>query len=232
MKVSIHQLNYFPWIGYFNKIAQSDVFIVMDEVQLTDSSFMQRNRVLNKNGIPSWLTVAFDKNNYFEKKFNEILINKNVNWQQRQKNFIIDTYKKSPFFEEVWEKVKPVFEDDFMTLFEVNKKAFDIIVEILNIKTKIIYQSSLNYNRNAKKNDLILELCESVNADCYISGTGAIKYIDESSFDQVGISVKYQNYTPPKYTQFHSSEFVSGLSILDMLLNCGIEKTKELFWAS
>lgn len=231
MKVGIHQLNYFPWIGYFDKIAQCDIFIVLDEVQLTDSSYMQRNRLLNKNGVPSWLTVAFIKKNYLEKKFNELLINKSVNWQQKQRNFIMDTYKKSPYFEEVWEKIKSVFEDDFETLFQVNKKAFEIIIKILDIKTKIIYQSSIDYNFNAKKNDLVLELCKSVNADSYISGVGAMKYMDEAPFKQAGISVTYQDYTPPKYTQTYSSEFVPGLSILDMLLNCGIEKTKELFWA-
>ncbi len=61
MRVGIHQINYLPWMGYFNKIAKSDVFILMDEVQMTDGGMMQRNRVLNKNGEISFLTVAFEK---------------------------------------------------------------------------------------------------------------------------------------------------------------------------
>ncbi len=72
MRVGIHQMNYIPWMGYFNKIAKSDAFILMDEVQLSDGAMSQRNRVLNKNGDISFLTVAFEKKGYMEIPFSEV----------------------------------------------------------------------------------------------------------------------------------------------------------------
>ncbi|MCQ2451378.1 MAG: WbqC family protein [Clostridia bacterium] len=232
MIVGIHQLNYFPWVGYFDKVEKSDIFIIMDEVQLITDSYMQRNRVLNQSGQPSWLSVSFQKENFRDKKFSEIKLNDSVDWQKRQKDFLVGTYNTAPYFSEVLNLISPIFENKYDTLFEVNKKAFDIIIDMLDIKTKVILQSSLDYDRTAKKNDLVLELCKAVNADCYFSGAGAKKYMDETPFAAAGINVVYQNYLPFEYPQKFNSEFMPGLSILDVLLNCGIEKTKKLFWLS
>ncbi len=229
MKAAIHQLNYFPWMGYFNKMASCDTFVLLDEVQLTDSSTMQRNRILNKNGDPSWLTVAFEKKDYLKKPFDEILLNPSVDWQLRQKNLIVDTYKKLPFFNEVWNRISPVFEQNFEKLIDVNKTALNILVDLLEIETEIVYQSSLEYDRSCQKNDLLIEILKCVNADTYLSGIGAKKYMDPAEYKEVGISVEYQDFQHPEYKQFYSQEFVPGLSILDVLFNCGIEKTKLLF---
>lgn len=231
MRVGIHQINYFPWMGYFNKIAKSDKFVLLDEVQLTDSETMQRNRLLNKNGDIAFITVAFNKKNYMRKKFADIETNKNVDWQKRQYNFLYDNYHKFDAWNEVYDAISPIFENDYNTLQEVNIGALNIICNLLNIDTsKFIYQSSLDYDRKAQKNDLVLNICKSVNADIYLSGNGAKKYMDIDSFSKAGITVQYQKFVHPEYPQKYSKDCVKGLSILDVLLNCGIEDTRELFW--
>lgn len=230
MRVGIHQINYFPWLGYFNKIAKSDIFILMDEVQLSDSGTMQRNRILNKMGQLSYITVAFVKKDYMNKKFNEIQLNAQVDWKKRQMNFLKDTYGKFPYWEEVWEKISPIFENEFKTLMEVNVCALYTILNLLEIKTPLIFQSQLNYCHDVKKSDLVLSLCSAANADIYLSGTGAKKYMDVEKFHKENIQVQFQTYEFPIYEQKYASDFIPGLSVLDILLNCGIAKTKELFW--
>lgn len=233
MRVGIHQINYLPWMGYFNKIAKSDVFILMDEVQMTDGGMMQRNRVLNKNGEISFLTVAFAKKGYMDIPFSEVRLNQAVDWQKRQLNFLWDNYHKFPYWEEVYKSFAFVFEEKFETLQQVNERTIRQIMLLLDIQTPLIYQSSLSYDRTTKNNDLVLELCKAVGADCYLSGNGAKKYMEVEAFRQQGINVQFQTFDPPPYTQKYSRDgAVPGLSILDVFLNCGIEETRRLFWES
>lgn len=94
----------------------------------------------------------------------------------------------------------------------------------------MIMSSDLTVPEEAKKNGLVLEICKAVKADCYLSGNGARKYTDESSFQNAGITLRYQRFSPPEYTHKNSNEFAAGLSILDMLFSIGIEETQRVFW--
>ena len=231
MRVAIHQPNFFPWMGYFNKMAKSDLFILLDTVQLSDSGTGQRNRILNKNGEVSFLTVAFDKKNYFHKNISDVKLNLNIDWQKRQYNFLWDTYHRFPTWDEVYQAISPIYENNYSFLYEVNKEAIDIVCEMLQISTKIVKASELDYDRSLHKSDLVLELCKSVNADIYLSGNGARKYMNVHDFHKNEIQVQYQIFQHPFYQQKYAKDnVVLGLSILDVLFNCGIEETKRLFW--
>lgn len=229
MIVGIHQPNYFPWMGYFDKMDKSDIFILLDEVQLTDSSMMQRNRVLNCNGVPSYLTVAFQKVGYMQKQLREIELNLEVDWQKRQVDFLKGTYGKTSYFSEVWDLIEPIFTKQYVKLIDVNYDAICLVKDMLGITTPTVWQSALDYPRDTHKNELILNLCKSVSADCYLSGTGAKKYMDIDRFLRDGIEVEFQKFEAPVYKQKYAKEFCPGLSMLDVLLNCGIERTKQLF---
>lgn len=229
MKVGIHQPNFFPWIGYFDKMDSSDVFIVLDDVQLTDSSFTQRSRVLNCNGVATYLTVAFEKKGYLQKTIRDVKVNKSVDWQKRQMDFLQGTYGKTKYWQEVLELIRPIYEKEYDYLLDVNMKTLEIFRELLKIETPIIMQSDMIYNKESKKDELVLELCESIGATRYLSGNGAKKYMNIDTFSENGIEIEFQEYNQPVYTQFFSKDFQPGLSMLDMLLNCGIENTIKIF---
>jgi hypothetical protein len=231
VRVAIHQANYFPWMGYFNKIAKSDAFILMDDVHMSDGDMAQRNRLLNKNGEIAFITTAFEKKGYLQKHIRDIKLNENIDWQKRQMNFLWDTYHKFPAWKEVYMAIEPIFADHYDNIFELNERAIYIIYDLLEIKTPIILQSSLDYNKECLKSDLVLELCKAAKADVYLSGNGARKYMEIGTFQKNGIEVQYQTFKHPAYEQkLAKDEPVLGLSILDVLLNCGIDETKKLFW--
>ena len=229
MRIAIHQPHYFPWLGYMNKMAKVDRFVLMDEVQLTDKSNMFRNQFLTKAGSTRYLTVCFVKKGYMEKPFCEVELNPQVNWQKDHVNFLKDTYRKAPYFEEIWPHIEPLFEKKFSTLYEVDVESLTIIKNLLAIPTEIILQSDLDYDRNTQKNELVLSLCQAAGADEYLSGNGARKYMDLEPFDQAGVHVEFQQFSHPVYPQIHSEEFVPNLSSLDLLFNCGIEQSRRLF---
>ena len=211
-------------------MAKVDKFIIMDEVQLEDSSVMVRNKFLENTGIEKLLSLSVEKKGYLEKKCKEITLK---DWQKVRKKhfkFLYYNYKSSPYFNEIWEKIAFIFENDYKLLINLQMDIIKIFINLLNIKTEIIFQSSLKYNIGTKKNNLVLELCQRVGADYYLSGNGAKKYMDDSIFLKNNIKVVYQKFSYPKYRQFSSLEFVPNLSILDLFFNLGISESNKVFW--
>lgn len=230
MKVSIHQPHYFPWMGYLDKMAKSDKFILMDEVQLTDKSNMFRNKFLSHGGQEKFLTVCFTKKGYMDKPFTEVTINKNVDWQTKHVNFLKDSYKKAPFFVEIWDRIEPILSNKYDFLCDVDVATVLLFKELFGIDTEIIYQHDLNYDKKLRKNELVLELCKCVSADEYLSGNGARKYMNVDYFQRNGVSVEYQVFEYPRYKQYNVDEFIPNLSALDILFNCGIDGARKIFW--
>jgi len=233
MVVAIHQPHYFPWIGYFDKMAKVDKFILLDEVQLQNSSFMFRNRLLAKCGTVKYITVPYHKKSFLTKKYSEIEINNQIDWQKRHLSFIRENYNKSPYLCDILDAIEKIFGNDYIWLCDVTVESVIAIKELLKVNTEIILQSSLEYDRKAVKGDLVLEICKSIGAKTYISGKGAsVDYLNSIGFDKNCINVIFQEFRHPTYQQLHGNEFISGISALDMLLSCGIQQSRDIFWNS
>lgn len=230
MKVAIHQPHYFPWLGYLDKIAKVDKFIIMDDVQLTDRSPMVRNKFLNSLGEEQTLSISVEKKGYREKKTSEIKLFEWTKIRKKHRDFLIYNYQKSVYFEEVWNEISEIFEKDYEFLLELEMDILKKLLNLFNINTGIIYQSDLDYNKENKNNDLILNLCLASQADYYLSGNGARKYMKPETFEKQGVKVVFQKFSYPKYEQINSKEFIPNLSALDILFNCGIEKANKIFW--
>ena len=227
MKVAIHQPHYFPWEGYLKKMMVVDKFILMDEVQLTDSSPMYRHSLLTVNGEPKYITIPFDKKDYKKIAYKEIRLNAQIDWQKNHHNFIKENYGKSPYFSEVMSVVLPVFSKKYDFLCDITIDSIGLLAKLFDIKTELILMSSLNYPKESKKNQLVLDLCLAANADHYLSGKGAKKYMELTPFSEKRIQVEFQNFIQHPYPQHSTSTFVGGLSILDMLFSIGIDATKQ-----
>jgi hypothetical protein len=226
--VSAHQPSYFPWLGWLHKVDVSDVFILMDEVQLSDSGYQHRNIFLTKEGGIKYLTIPFEKKNYQQKCIFELKINKNINWQEQHLNFIVENYKKHPFYNEIIFEIKPFYLKEYDFLIDFLLDNIKLILQLFNIKTEVVLQSNLDYNRASKKNELILELVKSVKSDHYFSGQGAKSYLKEDDFKTQNIQISYQNFEHPIYEQKNSKEFCFGMNCSDILFNLGIEKSQSI----
>ena len=113
---------------------------------------------------------------------------------------------------------------------EIQMDTVFLMRELFGIKTEIIYQSQLQYDRENKKSGLIQAICSAVGTDIYLSGNGARKYMDVPEFKKAGIEVVYQDFTYPVYRQFDLEAFVPNLSALDILFHLGAEEAKCIFW--
>jgi hypothetical protein len=225
MIVSINQPAYLPWLGYFERIIRSDIHVVLDSVQFEKNSMINRNKIRTKEGW-SWLSVPVKTKGLFGNlNINEINISTVENWQRKHWNALSLNYSKAPFFNEHQFFFNDLYQQKWESLNELIKKINLYLLDILNIKTKILYSS--DFNLNSKKDLLILDICKSLNATTYISGAMGRNYIDEQIFISEKINILYQDYKHPEYRQVYEN-FIPFMSIIDLIFNEGPNSQKIL----
>ena len=218
MVVSIHQPNYIPWLGFFNKILLSDTYVVFDDVQFPrGKDYANRNQIKTNNG-KMWLTVpVIGKSDL--KPWNQIEINKN-GWVNKHLSNIESFYKKTPYFNEYYPEIKNIYLKDHNLLIDLTLDLIKHFLKILDKEVKIVLSSDIK--TDLKGLDKILYILKNLNATKYISGDGdgSKRYIDEKLFSNQGIELVWQNYKHPIYKQ-QFNEFIPYMSILDLLFNEG-----------
>lgn len=228
--VASHQPHFFPWLGYLDKMAKADAFIINDIVQLETKSPMVRNKIVDSRGKERYINASIDKRGYVDKPNKDIQLS---NWNEVRsyiKNVLVDAYRKAGFYYEVCPLVDEVLFTDFTTLFDLNMATIEMLRKCFDINTPLILNSSFNWRSGEDKSARLANKVAAIGGTVYLSGNGARKYMDFTPFAERNISVVYQKFSYPVYAQISSSEFVPNLSAIDMLFNCGIEKSRKLFW--
>jgi hypothetical protein len=215
MKVAIHQPQYLPWLGFFDKMDQSDIFVLLDDVQYKKNEWQNRNKIRNAEGW-QWLTVPvlYD----FGQKINEVKIDNRRDWREKHMKSLELNYSKAPYFKDYSSFFREVFEKEWEHLAELSIYFISGLKDLLGIETKIIKSSRLNIT--TEKTDRLVDLCKKLEADVYLSGAGGSDYLDESAFAQSGIKLEYQKYTHPEYDQVYKG-FYPHMSVADLLFCCG-----------
>lgn len=218
MKIAIHQPNYLPYIGYFQKMGLSDVFVILDNVQFSKPSYTQRTKIRTSDSF-MWLTIPIEKSHIF-KPIKDVLLPTNRAWLREHKKSIIFHYSKCPFFDEGFVEEYFTEGEQFKKLQEWNEFGIFYLKDKLKIKTNIVKASDLNLNENLKSTDLLVEIVNQVGGDTYISGAGGRKYMDISKFEKNDISLEYFDFEPFEYKQRWEG-FEPYLSAIDLVFNLG-----------
>ena len=226
VKVGIHQPNFAPWLGYFYKIHQSDVFIYLDDAQIQKKGASYTNRVcVLGNGTAQYLTIPIIKGKE-SKNINKTTFFKS-NWNNKIVKTIQANYGKSDFFKKNFPFIEELFmfQTDYLSEFNIN-----FITEIckkLNIKTTLKISSEFSVNETSTER--LISLIKLVQGNIYISGKGGDKYQDHTKFDNDNIALIYNELPDFEYPQFKTNQFVDGLSILDAIFNIDFEGIKDIF---
>lgn len=223
---SIHQPSYFPWQGMLNKINSSDLFIVMDDVQLSSGGFQNRNQFLDKASEIKYLTIPIYSKHHTKHTIKEMQIS-DGRWQKKHKRFLEQNYNKHPFFDEIFPLILPLYTKEYTFLVDVLLDSMQILNQAFEIQTKIVLQSTLEYDRETYKESLVFALLHATDSKHYLSGNGASVYQTQEHFAQEHIALQYTEYKQTPYKQFQNEEFVPGLSSLDLLFNVGSQEAKK-----
>jgi len=220
MICSIHQPQTFPWIGYFAKIIQSDVFVILDNVQFKKNEWQNRNRLKTPNGW-QWLTVPVIHN--FGQLIGDVKINTTTNWQNKHLQTLKTYYSKAPFFKLFFPEIEDLYQKQWESLADFNLAGIKWILDKLAIQTPVKIATDLKELQERSEispDERLILITKIMKADTYLSGAGGKNYLNTDLFQSNGLKLIFQKFEHPVYHQFHG-KFVSHLSVLDLLLNEG-----------
>lgn len=227
MITSIHQPSYFPWLGLLDKIKKSNQYIILDNVQFSDGGFQNRNNFINNYTEQNMLSIPIEKKDYLEKTIRDIKISQKI-WQKKHSKYIYFNYKKHPYFDEVYPYIQKLFEKDYIYLIDAVTDSLEISLELLSVEVEIKKASEISTNQGLKKEELLIDILRQSNSEMYLSGTGAKAYQKDEKFRSNGISVIYQEFVHPEYSQYKNNDFIQGLSCLDLAFNLGVSNASKL----
>lgn len=216
MKVGIHQPAFNPWLGYFDKLRNVDLFIYLDTVQYQRGGYQNRNKV-QFEGQVKWLTVPVNSSGLISNsiKIKDIVIDNSNNWRKKHLDLIKRCYIKSPQYNNYIKIYEEIYSKEWNYLTDICWEFLNVYMNILKINTKIIKASELP-ELDHKKSDLILEICKCVGATNYYSGIKGLDYLDQDKFNGYGIAIEFQEYIPVEYYQ-NSQKFIPSLGVIDYL---------------
>jgi hypothetical protein len=220
MIATMHQPEHLPWLGFFDKMRQCDVLVLLDTVQFARRDFQNRNRIKASSGA-IWLTVPVVSKGKVDQVILDVEIAQDGAWRRKCWNAMQHSYGQAPHFAEH----RPFFEDlygrDWPRLVDLNLAIIRYLVEQFGIGTRLVTSSELGI-REQGGTAVALACCRAVGAARYLSGAFGRDYLDEQAFADASVEVCYQDFQHPVYAQLHG-EFVPKLSAIDLLFNCGPE---------
>ena len=213
LSVFIHQPDFMPWVGFFQKLKKSDIFVVLDDVQFIRRGWINRDKILINNKA-SWITVPVKSKGQYKELIKNIMIDHSKNWVDEFSKIIFHNYHKCPYYEFHSYKIIEIFKKKQKYLIDLNMELIEYISNYFEIKRKKIFSSGLKIKK--KKGDKILEILKLLNANEYITGTGSRNYLDEKIFEKENIKLNFFD----KYLDFKNDEKSPKeiLSVLDYIL--------------
>jgi hypothetical protein len=218
MMIGILQPGYLPWLGFFEQMHRSDIFVIYDDVQYDKHGWRNRNKIKTSKGV-QWLTVPvlikFDEHSLTH----EVKINNEVNWRKKHLFPIRQNYSKTPYYHRYSYIFEEAYAKEWEYLIDIDMHFIIKLAEVIGIDTRKIIRSSI-LGVDGNRIERLIKICKKFNADIFYEGASGKNYIDEAAFSVEGIRVIFQDYHHPIYYQLYG-DFVPYLSIIDLLFNQG-----------
>lgn len=215
MKLAIMQPYIFPYIGYFQLINAVDKFVIYDDVAYINKGWINRNNIL-VGGKASLFTIPLISASQ-NKLIREIEIENLASYRKKFLKTIEQSYKKSPYFEPVYQIIEQVFDSDIVNIAQFVTFSIKATCEYIGISTPIVDSSTLYQNEHLKAQERILDICLQEKANHYINPIGGMSLYDNAFFETMQIRLNFIKAKPIIYKQF-SNEFVPFLSIIDVMM--------------
>lgn len=226
--IAIHQPNFFPWLGYFDKILRSDRFVLLDSVQmpLTGSSYPNRVSIVI-GGKSSTIQIPAARGLKARAEIRSTPIANVPKCREKVLATVQQNYARAPFAREILSALTPLILNPASTIGAYNEFAIRAIVRLLGLSDdKLMRASDLSVTGAAT--DLVISIVKAAGGDTYMAGGGAGGYQEDDKFAAARVKLLYQEFRHPTYFQFKNETFLPGLSIIDALMNLGFDGTRAL----
>ncbi len=223
MRLAIMQPYLFPYIGYFQLVNAVDKFIFYDDVNFIKGGWINRNRLLF-DGVPRYFTAPLLNASSFA-KINALDIDHRRDWIRSTIESIRHNYSKAPFYHEIFPMLSLVFDKNTKSIAELARASVISVSDYLQLNTEFVTTSSIYRNASLTGVRRVVDICRQENANIYVNLPGGRALYEPTAFQ--GVELCFIETRLPPYPQ-QTTPFVSGLSILDALMQLGPETAKLL----
>jgi hypothetical protein len=221
--VAIHQPQYLPWLGYFDKMRQADVFCHLDNVQYKKNEWQNRNRIKTAGGW-QWLTVPVTYR--YPQTIGAVGIDSRSNWRRVHLQSLVTNYRRAPHFERIFPLLEEALSRPWERIAELNRHLVAALQALLGLEQKRTVCAAA-IDASTDPTGRLIDICRALGGDTYLAGAGAAGYMDFDRFRREGIRVIVQDFRHPVYPQLFGG-FESHLSVVDLLFNCGPQSAEIL----
>lgn len=229
MRVAINQPYFFPYLGYFSLIKQTEQFVLLDEVQFIKQGWIHRNRVLSEGGSWNYIRVPLEK--YRQKDLiSEVRINNKEEWRNEIFKHLLYYKKRAPYYQETIDTVEKALNIDTDSIVRLNEHSLRVICNYIGIPAdfKIFTEMGLVVERSEAPDEVPLNICEALgNVTEYWNLEGGASFYDRSKFEKAGIAIKFLKSNLLEYPQIQGG-FEKALSILDVMMFNEPKKIRDM----
>ncbi len=219
MKIVAHQPEYLPWLGYFGKLTVGDVFFFSDHLQYASKDFQNRNNILLA-GRKQMLSIPVLTKGRIDQAISDVEIEPNTHWARKHMLSLRHAYHRHPHFALYAPGLEEIYARPWHKLYDLNIALIKQMAKWLGITVPMRLSSELFPVEHRTR--LLIEMCEKSGADTFVSGRGAAAYVEPALFAEKKLGHLYFQFAHPTYPQKGTEKgFVSHLSALDLLFNCG-----------
>jgi hypothetical protein len=200
-------------------MARADLFVLCDSLPFSRPSYTQRVKIKTSTGA-RWLTVPLIHSHSVGDPIRDVRCGGWNDWRERIIDALRGSYAHSPYFRTYFDEIASIVLSSDDNLSGLNRRLIEHLASQLGIRTPIITSTELGAKTQESATDWIISVCRLVNADVFLSGLGGANYQEESLFAKAGIKRVFSDFSHPVYPQKFDG-FVAGLSVVDLLFNCG-----------
>ena len=209
-----------------HKVMSADIFVYLDTVQFSKNGLQNRNQVKTAQGA-IWLTVPVKHEFGQTIRETEIADQRATtkHWKTIQAN-----YSQALGFKQWQQDLHDLLHTNRQSLAEVAIASTEWMLEKLNVQTKRIRASEIA-GVEGQASKLVASICKALGAKTYLTGTGALDYLEPADFAAINCDVLVQQFDILIYKQqWNEVGFIPGLSTLDLLLNCPDEAADTIMF--
>ncbi len=223
--VVIHQPDFMPYLGFFDRLLRADIYVVFDNVQYVRGSrgWTGRDKIKTRNG-EKWISISVQKAPQ-DTAISQILLSEDNSWRENHLNLFYENYKKCPFYGEIMPYVEKLYSYRCERMMDFNLESIKMLMELFDIQVDMVMAGGLNVT--GKNNALIINIMKQLGCTKYLSGVGARDYYKPELYKEAGIDVIWQKFEHPVYRQEYG-DFIPYLSSIDLLFNCGVEESRKI----
>jgi hypothetical protein len=215
MIVGIMQPYFFPYIGYFQLIAHSDLFVFHDDVQYIKAGWINRNRIVNDRRA-CWITLPVLRAAH-DRPIKDRYYVSNSAPRNRLLRRIAASYRTAPFFGDIYPLV-----EEIMGFADANVATFNIhlirrVAAHLKIRTPFLLSSKLEKNNSLAGQERVIEICRRLGATQYVNLIGGRKLYHRDRFSREGLELGFLK--PAVLGGADHADSALPLSIIDDLMH-------------